>query len=150
MSAEPHNPALKTGRFPSQELISSMLAGSNPWWAFDAADVSFGHRDSGHICRSTMANMNPHRRQFLKSATVATAVMSLPDRSGGETVGTIPRISNAKSLYIRCGDQPRHSRERSAAFAPAWIPRIACLVAQNSTSPRGEIHSGRARPPRIR
>ena len=55
---------------------------------------SLGHannfQEGGHICRSTMANMNPHRRQFLKTATVAAAVMSLPEKSGAEQAGLFP------------------------------------------------------------
>jgi hypothetical protein len=40
-AGEPHIPALKTGFFRSAELVSSMFAGSNPEWAFEAEDVGF-------------------------------------------------------------------------------------------------------------
>ncbi len=37
---EPLNPALKTGRFPSAELLSYLLSGSNPRWVFEAEDAA--------------------------------------------------------------------------------------------------------------
>lgn len=80
------------------KVIHSAACGSQGERPVASGDLnrgeSFGHvnnfQEDGQICRSTMANMNPHRRQFLETATVATAVMSLPDKSGAEQSGLFP------------------------------------------------------------
>jgi len=112
-SGDPYNPALKTGRFRSPELINSVLAGSNPWWAFEAdnaASVYFQITDHPVPFPSSRCTRDCHQRFSVRHSREAFAQA---DYLGGRNATFSMEMFIARAIFSAA--QPSAIRVSSRA-----------------------------------